>query len=118
MSVVGSEYEKYGKLLQRFIQGDLSADEFQLRYLDMFKQEGGRLSEPLFELLDRLFGDVDAFCGDPNVLEELEAAHPGFYLDESELRRRVVDAAEALRVLERNAPTGESGTTGRDGDHD
>lgn len=103
MSAVGSEYNDYISLLQRFIQGDLPADEFQLQYLNMFKQETRRLSGPLFELLDRLFGDVDAFCGDLAARKELEATHSGFYLDESELQLRVVQAAEALRALQRHS---------------
>lgn len=113
MSTVGSEYNDYISLLQRFIQGDLPADAWQRQYLNMFKQETRCLSEPLFELLDRLFGDVDSFCGDPTARKELEATYPGFYLDESELRLRVVQAAEALRALQRSALTGESsGSTG------
>jgi hypothetical protein len=114
MGTVGSEYDDYMNLLQRFIQSALPADEFQLQYLNMFKQESRHVSDPLFDLLDRLFGDVDAFCRDPFARRERCAAHPGFYLDESGLRLRVVQAAEALRALQRNAPTtrGSSGSTG------
>lgn len=108
MGAVGNEYNDYIGIVQRFIQGDLPVDEFQLQYLNMFKDETRRLSDPLFELLDRLFGDVDAYCGDPATRKELNATHPGFYLDESELRLRAMHAVEGLRALQRNATTGNS----------
>ena len=96
---MGTVYDDYGLLLQDFIDARISADEFQSRYLGMFKNDDRSLSEPLFGLLDKLFGDVDAFCADPTVRTELQAIHPGFYLDEGQLRQRVVQAAEQLRAL-------------------
>lgn len=98
---MGSEYEDYGSLLNRFIQHRMSADEFQIAYLKLFKNERRQLDEALFDVLDTLFGDVDAFSSEPTIRAELEAQKPGFYLDEAKLRQRVVYAFERLEALKR-----------------
>lgn len=85
-------YVGYGLLLERFLNREISVEEFQARYLERFKNEPRQLPEPLFELLDGLFGDVDAFSSD----SELIAENPGFYLDEAGLRERVRAVATRL----------------------
>ena len=52
------------------------------------------LDETLLELLDGLFGDVDAFCAEPEALARLQAEAPGFYLDEQSLRNRVSEVSQ------------------------
>ncbi|MCC6504632.1 MAG: hypothetical protein IT475_04220 [Aquimonas sp.] len=78
-------YTDYELLLNRFLEGEQSAEEFQHVYLARFKGEERKLDEPFFELLDGLFGDVDAFTTD----QELIADNPGFYLNEVALREKV-----------------------------
>ncbi|CAN7425103.1 MAG: colicin immunity domain-containing protein [Acidovorax sp.] len=86
----------YGALLEQFLNGAMSVEEFQGTYLDRFKNEG-QLDEPLFELLDELFGDVDSFTADQQLLTE----NPGFYLDEAGLREKVRNAVSRLLALKR-----------------
>lgn len=86
----------YVQLIERFLNGEVLVDEFQKAYLDRFKNEG-QLDEPLFELLDELFGDVDSFTTDPQLLAE----NPSFYLDEAGLRRRILQAMHRLSDLKR-----------------
>lgn len=86
----------YERLLEQFLSGAMPVEEFQATYLDRFKNEG-RLDEPLFELLDELFGDVDSFTADPQLL----AGNSSFYLDEAGLRKRVRQAAARLSDLKR-----------------
>lgn len=88
----------YRSLLEQFLRGELTAEKFQSMYLDRFKTEQRRLDEPLFELLDGLFGDVDSFTIDPELLAE----NPSFYLDENRLRGKVRDVLEELSVLQGN----------------
>src|SRR2546430_1574450 len=52
----------------------------------------GHHSDAEFRILDRLFADVDAFCGDPSI-------RSADGLDELELRNRCVEALVALRSL-------------------
>jgi hypothetical protein len=90
-------YAEYGMLLDRFLSGAMTVEEFQVTYLDRFKTEERPLDEPLYQLLDELFGDVDAFGTDPKLFVE----HPDFYLDENGLREKVRRAAARLLTLNR-----------------
>jgi len=94
--------QDYRDLLDRFLEGDMSVSDFQQTYLDKFKNETRVLGSPLFELLDGLFADVDAFCADPKLLAELQDQIPGFYLDEQSLRDRVAEVSRQLSEMGRD----------------
>jgi len=94
-------YTDYGLLLHGFLSGASSAEDFQRAYIDCFKNESRALDDSLFEILDELFGDVDAFCADPDLLAELVVAKPGFYLDEKALREKVAQASQRLAKLQK-----------------
>ena len=87
--------QDYRLLLERYLSGELTVERFQSMYLDRFKTEQQRLDEPLFELLDGLFGDVDSFTKDPELLAE----NPNFYLDEERLREEVRRVVKKLSNL-------------------
>lgn len=89
MSNIASDYKS---LCDQFLGGGLSAKEFQENYLEFFKSEKRNLDAPLYDILDNLFGDVDSYTTDPELLH----LKPDFYLDEARLRERVRDAAIAL----------------------
>ena len=86
----------YGLLIEQFLHGAMSVEEFQATYLHRFKNEG-QLDGPMFELLDELFGDVDSFTTDQQLL----TVNSGFYLDEAGLREKVQFAASRLSNLKR-----------------
>jgi hypothetical protein len=94
--MMNSTAGEYRFLMDRYLHGELSAEDFQLAFLEKFKKETRRLNDDLFGLLDELFGDVDAFCADPKILAELQAETPGFYLDEQSLKKRVREVSERL----------------------
>jgi hypothetical protein len=89
--MVDEATKQYVDLIQAFLSGDLGAESFESRYLDTFKNQQAFLPEPVFAILDQLFGDVDAFCSDPSLRTEDD-------LDESQLRER---SREALIRLQR-----------------
>lgn len=93
-------YTDYGRLLHGFLAGASSAEDFQRVYIDRFKNERRELDDALFEILDELFGNVDAFCADPDLLAALVVAKPGFYLDEQALRDKVAQASQRLASLQ------------------
>jgi hypothetical protein len=95
-----SATNEYKSLLERFLSGGMTGEQFQLAYLDKFKSETTNLDEDLYELLDALFVDVDAFVPDPELLAQLQAERPGFYLDERSLRDRVSEVVRRLDQLE------------------
>lgn len=90
--------EKYEKLIEKFIKSQVSAEFFQATYLEFFKSEY-QLNEHLYEILDELFGDVDCFTTNLQLL----ADEPNFYLDEDELRRKARLALNRLLFLKRQA---------------
>ena len=79
----------YDDLLSSFVKNDISAVDFESQYLSLYKGDTNLFSDEEFLILDELFGDVDAFVGDPNLRD------PGD-LDEVELHKRVMLALEKL----------------------
>ena len=90
---------QYVSLLKSFLAGETSAEEFQAKYIDMFKAENREFDPSLFVILDALFGDIDSLVLNPELMSELESQHPGFYLDETALRRKVSLAYDKLLGL-------------------
>ena len=81
---------KYIKLLKNFVNNKISSDEFESLFMEIFKKEKLFDSEREFQILDKLFGDVDAYCGDSALFD------PEFDIDEAELRLSVQKALNAL----------------------
>jgi hypothetical protein len=79
----------YVELIRRFVDGRISASTFESDYLRMFKNEKTFFAPHVFEVLDELFADVDAFCPDPALRSEGD-------LSEEQLR---VKCAEVLNKL-------------------
>jgi Bacterial self-protective colicin-like immunity len=84
--------DDYTRMMHSFIQGAMPTTEFVHTYLDKFKAETRELDEDEFEILDELFGDVDAYSPDPSLIAE----NPSFYIDEPQLRERVAMAIKKL----------------------
>ncbi len=85
-------------LIRDFVEHRISADEFESRYLTAFKAGTGDVADDdIFETLDGLFADVDAYVADPTLRTDPED------LDEEQLR------ACAARVLEKLVPPGNAG---------
>lgn len=81
---------KYRELVSRFIDRQISAQQFQSAYFMVFKNDEDQVPGVEFKILDRLFADVDDYTADP----ELRKRAGG--LDDEELRTR---AREAYRKL-------------------
>jgi hypothetical protein len=81
--------EQYTALIRRFLDEAIDAREFESRFLEKFKNETTILPLDVFEVLDELFADVDAFCPDPELCDDDD-------LNEQQLRAK---AAEALAKL-------------------
>ena len=59
--------EKYILLINEFVNGEITASQFESSYLKMFKNERDPLTEKAFNTLNNLFLDVDACCDDPSL---------------------------------------------------
>lgn len=62
--------EQYILLITQFIAGDITASQFEVLYLEMFKNESRELPEDIYNILNGLFSDVDAYCGDSELRDD------------------------------------------------
>jgi len=84
-----STNEKYILLITQFVTGELTASQFELSFLEMFKNESEALPERSYATLNALFLDADAYCSNPNLRDEED-------LDDQEL---LDSAKQALAKL-------------------
>src|SRR5579859_7723381 len=82
--------KKYRFLIQSFLDKRLTALEFERQFLRLFKDEPDPLASEAYEILNKLFSDVDAFCANPSLRSSKD-------LDELAL---VQSAENALRALD------------------
>ncbi len=83
--------DKYIKLLKKFVDNKITADDFEGQFLQLFKGDNNLQPGTEFKILDKLFADVDAYCSDPDLIED-----PRFDIDGVQLQ---VSAQEALNKL-------------------
>ena len=79
----------YDLLIKKFLDKEISAEDFEGAYLDKYLGDEDPLDEDLFLILDWLFAEVDAFSHDKDVF-------PDDYVDENQLRE---SAAKTLQEL-------------------
>ena len=88
-----SALQSYAVLLRLFVDGAVNANEFEVVFLRLYKDDPTDWPRDVYEVLDAFFADVDAFCGD----EELRSKVGG--LDEDALRQRASHAFDRLRAI-------------------
>jgi hypothetical protein len=84
-----AEVIKYVNLLEKLLTDEIDAGTFERLYLSMFKNNGIFLPDDAFQVLDGLFGDVDAFCAYPELRGDDN-------LNEDQLRDRCGQALKKL----------------------
>ena len=82
---------KYQGLISQFINGQISASEFETTFLPVFKTSEDMLGQDEFEILQYLFRSCDEYVADPELRDRIlaDAAHVRKYgrpLDDEELR--------------------------------
>src|SRR5262249_2521414 len=92
-SVTPRVLSEYKDLIRLFVNRLIPVADFERRYLRMFKDDPAIRSENEYEILNRLFGDIDAFSADPELRSERG-------LDEEQLRAEADAALDALCRLE------------------
>jgi hypothetical protein len=83
----------YINLLEDFVCHKISADDFERIFLRIFKSETNFSSKLEFQILDKLFGDVDAYCSDPELID------PEYDITEEELKFSAKEALDSLVLL-------------------
>src|SRR5690349_10907561 len=56
---------EYIDLIESYTKGHISPSEFESRFLRMFKEEKRIPPPQVYQILNKLFTDVDAYCSDP-----------------------------------------------------
>jgi hypothetical protein len=79
----------YTDLIKAFLINAIDAQQFESGFLEKFKNDSAEFPDDVFQLLDEMFGAVDAFCADPELRDEHD-------LTEKQLRSK---AAEILAKL-------------------
>lgn len=82
----------YATLIEAFLRRRISAVDFEATYLRAFKDDGTNWPDTVYQILNEVFLDVDAFYPDATIQGE-------FVIDEAELRRRVERSLVALRQV-------------------
>ena len=90
--------DEYTALMRSFVEGGMTALEFESAYLSLFKNDSTLWSGPEFTILDGLFADVDAFVADPTIRDEGD-------LDEAQLKDRASEALAKLGSLREPSPS-------------
>jgi hypothetical protein len=84
--------DEYKLLISDFLLKKIIIEDFQSKFLNKFKNETGKLSEYQYELLDTLFGQVDSFTLDSDLIKQ----NPEFYINESQLYAYATDCLRGL----------------------
>lgn len=69
----------YIHMIESFVENKIDVSEFERSYLLMFTNDTSSWTEAEYENLNHLFGEVDAFCTDPELRSEND-------IDEDQLR--------------------------------
>lgn len=80
----------YMAMIEAFLNGQTPVSDFETDYLRVFKDDHTDWPEPVYEALNEVFLDIDAYYPDPAIRDE-------WGIDEAELRARVGRSLEALR---------------------
>lgn len=84
----------YAVLLRLFVDDRISPDELEVVFLRLYKADPTAWSDPIFDVLDRFFAEVDDYCPDPALRDGVHD------LDGDELRRRAQIALECLQSID------------------
>ena len=93
MNAVAREYLE---IMQGFLDQSLSPAAFQNLYLAKFKSETRTMNEQTFQILDKVFGDLDAFTTDDLLRERVNKETRRWSPELAQLRSSVESAVRAL----------------------
>jgi hypothetical protein len=82
----------YKALLDLYVNEKLSTEAFCRRYEDAYLSDRTMFEPELYEILNELFYDTDAWTSDPALIAE----RPSYYLNEVQFRQKAKLAAARL----------------------
>lgn len=87
--------EKYVNIISDFISGKVTVAQFEELFLRTFKNENKNLDIEIYDILNKLFSDIDAYCGDPGIAN-YNKSDPFHDIDEKELLNNAQIALKKL----------------------
>lgn len=92
------ELIKYIEVIKAFVNNVISVQEFERNYLQMVKKESFVFNEDTAKIIETLFSDVDAYCGDLEIAN-YDTDDPFADINENELRKKAKDTLQQLLEL-------------------
>ncbi|PEJ56852.1 hypothetical protein CN692_14765 [Bacillus sp. AFS002410] len=86
---------KYKKLIEDLLTREITADEFQTRSFETFKEANDKINTSLFEILNGVFESADCYWHECQAGEETN-----FEISEEQLRKEVAEALVKLNKLD------------------
>lgn len=90
------ELVRYIEIITNFVNGVIPVQEFEKNYLQIVKNEDFVFDEDTAKIIETLFSDVDAYCGDPDIAN-YDSNDPFADIDEGELKKRANNALLQLK---------------------
>lgn len=92
------QLNKYVQLIESFVSEIISVQDFEKEYLQLVKNETVLFDKEVAKIIEKLFSDVDAYCGNPEIAN-YNPSDPFADIDERELRKRAKYALEQLLTI-------------------
>ena len=80
----------YEPILRRFIQEEISGQQFETEFLDTWRRHRHQASSPQLDIINEVFYDVDEYVDDPDLRERAGGQ------DAASLRVKVLAAYRSL----------------------
>jgi hypothetical protein len=87
-------FQKYISVIEAFIDGKLTAVEFEKEFLELHRNDNHSYAEDAHKVISIMFSDVDSFCSIPEIRDEND-------IDEQELLNRARKALDDLNEIKR-----------------
>ena len=89
--------KKYLTIIDDYVKGKISVEEFEKKYLKVFKTEEHAFDKNIFFMLADLFSSVDTYCGDVTIANH-DKNYPFHDIDEKDLLKEVKTIQEKLII--------------------
>lgn len=90
-SPVARMLANYRPVMDRFLSGEIGAENFSEAYMEIFKNDANQVTGPEFDVLDSIFVAIDDYVEAPELRDPDEGD-----IDEVELRARVEEGYRRL----------------------
>ncbi|MFN2563103.1 MAG: colicin immunity domain-containing protein [Jatrophihabitans sp.] len=66
-AAVAAAIEPYRRLLEDFVEGQISADDFEGRYMRTYLSDDTIFANEVFDVVDAFFAEAESYVGDPEL---------------------------------------------------